>query len=74
MISPFNHKRIESDLSLDKSPTKMLEASIEIDSKGNGTDRKNEKKNEADSRLESEIMSEDGARPIGIFSGRVTIN
>ena len=44
MISPFNHKRIESDLSIDKSPTKMLEASIEIDSKGNGTDRKGEKR------------------------------
>ena len=45
MISPFNHKRVESDLSIEKSPTKMLEASIEIDSKGNGTDRKDEKKN-----------------------------
>ena len=53
----------------------MLQESLEIVENGYGTEREGEARTKDDqSRLESEGVAEDGVRPIGVFSGRVTIN
>ena len=53
----------------------MFEESLEIVENGYGTEREGEGRTKDDqSRLESDNPVEDGVRPIGVFSGRVTIN
>ena len=75
MESPLHENIMLNEESREGSSAQILEESLEFVENGYGTEREGEARTKDDqSRLESEVLAEDGVRPIGVFSGRVTIN